>query len=206
MMKKLQILWYVKKDDFTNYCIDFKPYNNKTIEGYEISEVDEDLIYDLSDKNPDELELLGFFHSENELKRFLKNSIETTFNNSDSNELEEKLSKSYENIEWIGEDYYISYGTGKIGENKVLNWYDALKEEYSKSLDFWILWITGYDVYDIAPTGKALTFILSDILNLQESYFDEIIPKRRLEKEEWNKIIKRMEKKYHFELGLKRAL
>lgn len=204
MIKKLQILWYLKKDDFINYAIDFKPYNNKIIEGYELSEVDEDLIYDLADKNPDELNLLGFFHSENELKRNLKKAIEKSL---DSEVSEDKLLESYELIEWTGEDYYISYGSNKIGENKVLNWYDALKEEYSKSLDFWIMWITGYDIYDLAPTRKTLIFVLSDILNLQESYFDEIVPKKaRLEKEEWNKVIKRMEKKYHFEIGLKRVL
>ncbi|WP_409200776.1 hypothetical protein [Methanobrevibacter sp. DSM 116169] len=198
MTKKLQVLWYLKKDDFINYAIDFKPFNdNKKIEGYEISELDEDLIYDLMDKNPEELELLGFFQSESELKKYLKENIES----------EDDLLTYYENINWTGEDYYISYGPEKLGSNKILNWYDALKEEYSKSLGIWIQWITGYDTYDLKCGGKVLTYVLADIFNLPESYFNELIPdKGMISIQEWNRVIERMEKKYHLELGLKKSI
>jgi len=209
MTDKLQILWYLKKDDFTNYCIDFRPYKNKKIEGYEISEVDEDLIYDLTDKNPDKLEVLGFFRSENELKKHIKNSIENNNNDLSSTELDKKTSKAYDAIEWSGEDYYISAGDDKLGSdsNKILNWYDALKEDYADSLGLWILWITGYDVFDLKCGGKVLTYVLSDIFNLPESYFDEMIPNKGIISiNEWNRVIEKMEKKYHFKTGLKRTI
>ncbi|MCC7553032.1 MAG: hypothetical protein KO202_00875 [Methanobacteriaceae archaeon] len=194
MIKKLQVLWYLKKDDFINYAIDFKPYKDKVIDGYEVSELDEDLIYDLADKNPDELDLLGYFHSENELKKHIKSK------NPDISNLDDL-------ILWTGEDYYISYGPESDPKNKVLNWYDALKEEYNSGRGFWILYVTGYDVFDLACKGNVLTYVLADILNLSEDYFKDLIPdKGYISKEEWNRVVERMEKKYHFELGLKRAI
>ena len=40
--------------------------------------------------------------------------------------------------------------------------------------------VTGYDPYDLKPSGKVLTYVLADILNLHESYFDDIIPDKGL--------------------------
>jgi hypothetical protein len=211
MIKKLQILWYLKKEDFTNYCIDFKPYSSKLIKGYEIADVDEDLIYDLCDKNPEELEIIGYFQSENELKKYLRDYItseeyELEIN---SQELEDKITTAMNTLNWTGEDYYMSYGSHSIGSslNKISNWFSILTEEYKSNLSIWVQWVTTYNVYDIAPTGKALTYVLSDILNLPESYFKEIIPnKNRLTKEEWNNILKKIYKKNHLDLGLCRAI
>ena len=61
MIKKVQILWYLNKDDLENYCIDFKEYKSHKLEGYEICDVDEDLIFDLCDWDPDRLEPIGYF-------------------------------------------------------------------------------------------------------------------------------------------------
>ena len=51
MIKKVQVLWYLNKEDLENYCIDFKEYKSHKLEGYEICDVDEDLIYDLCDRD-----------------------------------------------------------------------------------------------------------------------------------------------------------
>ncbi|MDL2271376.1 hypothetical protein LJC03_06190, partial [Methanobrevibacter sp. OttesenSCG-928-I08] len=137
MIKKLQILWYVKKEDFTNYCLDFKPYNSKLIKGYEIAELDEDLIYDLCDKNPDELEIIGYFHSENELKNHLREYITSEEYELEigSVELEDKINKAFDTINWSEEDYYISQGADSLGStsNKIANWFDILTEEYNSN-------------------------------------------------------------------------
>lgn len=43
MINRVQVLWYLNKDDLENYCLDFKPYKSHKLDGYEICEVDEDL-------------------------------------------------------------------------------------------------------------------------------------------------------------------
>jgi tyrosyl-tRNA synthetase len=44
MIRKIQGLWYLNKEDLENYCIDFKEYKSHKLEGYEICDVDEDLM------------------------------------------------------------------------------------------------------------------------------------------------------------------
>lgn len=51
MINRVQVLWYLNKDDLENYCLDFKPYKSHKLDGYEICEVDEDLIFDLCDRD-----------------------------------------------------------------------------------------------------------------------------------------------------------
>lgn len=213
MIKRIQVLWYLKKEDFTNYCLDFKPYESRKLQGYEICDVDEDLIYDLCDKDPDRLELIGYFQSQKELERHITNHIinEEFELEIGSDELNKKIENGLKTINFTGEDYYISCGEYDLGssENKIANWYDLLKEEYSSSgpYNLWVLWVTGYDVYDLAPTGKVLTYVLADILNLNESYFDNIIPnKGPLTKDEWNDILKKIYKKNKLNLGLCRVV
>ena len=36
MIKKVQVLWYLNKEDLENYCIDFKEYRSHKLDGYEI--------------------------------------------------------------------------------------------------------------------------------------------------------------------------
>lgn len=186
MIKKIQVLWYLTKDDFENYCLDFKIYNNHQIEGYEVCDVDEDLIYDLCDKNPDVYEPLGYFKNLKEIENHLKdNNIEAT-------------------VEFSEEDYYIAIKNDSV---VVKSWYEPLKKEYSTNSDLWISEITGYDIYDLAPTGKTLSYVLGDILNVNESYFDDIIlNKGRIEKEEWNTILDKVYKKNKINLGLRRVI
>lgn len=60
---------------------------------------------------------------------------------------------------------------------------------------------------DLKPSGKVLTYVLADILNLHESYFDDIIPdKGLLEISEWNNILDEVYKKNKLYLGLYRAV
>lgn len=212
LIKRVQVLWYLNKDDFENYCLDFKEYKSHKLEGYEIVDVDEDLIYDLCDRDPDRLEPLGYFKNIKEIQNHVKATIE---NNEyelsrDSPELKAKIDEAFENIEFSGEDYYISIGEG-LGcpQNRVANWYDSLRREYNSSSEdnMWILMVTGYDPYDLALTGKTLTYVLGDILNLNESYFDELIPnKGYIEVEEWNDILDKVYKKNKLYLGLKRVV
>lgn len=192
MISRVQVLWYMDKEYFENYCLDFKPYENHKIEGYEVCDVDEDLIYDLCEKNPDKFELLGYFKNKKEIDNYLKNN-------------------GYENkstIEFDGEDYYISIGDGEVGssENMIKSWYEPLKQDYKKD-GFWVLSVTGYDPFDINSTGKALSYVLGDILNVNESAFDDLIPnKGYIEVEEWNDILDKIYKKYKMDLGLKRTV
>ena len=207
MIKKVQVLWYLNKEDLENYCIDFKEYKSHKLEGYEIVDVDEDLIYDLCDRNPDRLEPIGYFKNKKELENYLRDTI--TNNEFDleigSPELEGKIEKACGNIEFTGEDYYISIDDGE----KIASWFDSLKKEYNSSSkdNIWVLTVTGYDPYDLSLTGRTLSYILADILNVTESSLDNFIPnKGRISVEEWNEILDKIYKKNKIYLGLNRAV
>ena len=212
MIKKVQVLWYLNKEDLENYCIDFKEYKSHKLEGYEIVDVDEDLIYDLCDRDPDRLEPLGYFQNRKELENYLSDTIT---NNEldlelDSPELKDKIQKAIDSVEFDGEDYYISIGDG-MGEegNVIASWFDSLRREYNSSSkdNVWVLAVTGYDPYDLSLTGKTLSFILADILNINESSLDKLIPnKGRITVEEWNEILENMYKKNKIYLGLNRVI
>lgn len=212
MIKRVQVLWYLNKDDLENYCIDFKEYKSHKLEGYEIVDVDEDLIYDLCDRDPDRLEPLGYFQNKKELENYLSDTIT---NNEldlelDSPELKNKIQNAVDSVDFTGEDYYISIGNG-LGEdgNRVASWFDSLRREYSSSSkdNVWVLAVTGYDPYELSLTGKTLSFILADILNLNESSLDKLIPnKGHITVEEWNEILDKMYKKNKIYLGLNRVV
>ena len=212
MIKKVQVLWYLNKEDLENYCIDFKEYKSHKLEGYEIVDVDEDLIYDLCDRDPDRLEPIGYFKNRREIEKYLSDFI--TNNEFDleigSPELEGKINDACENIEFLGEDYYISIGDGIGTEgNRIASWFDSLKKEYNSSSkdNVWVLTVTGYDPYDLSLTGRTLSFILADILNVKESSLDSLIPnKGRISVEEWNEILEKVYKKNKIYLGLNRAV
>lgn len=212
MIKKIQVLWYLNKDDLENYCIDFKEYKSHKLEGYEICDVDEDLIFDLCDVDSDRLEPLGYFKNQKELENHVSDFVENSeFELSlDSPELKSKIDKAIESIEFSGEDYYISIGSG-IGSdgNRIASWFEALKKEYKVATheNLWVLAVTGYDPYELSLTGKTLSFILADILNLNESSLDNLIPnKGRITPEEWNKILEKVYKKNKIYLGLNRVV
>ena len=212
MIKKVQVLWYLNKDDLENYCIDFKQYKSHKLDGYEIIDVDEDLIYDLCDRDPDRLEPIGYFKNIKEIENHVTDTIT---NNEfdlelDSPELNAKISKAIESIDFTGEDYYISIGDG-LGEdgNVIASWFDSLKKEYSSSSkdNVWVLAVTGYDPYELSLTGKTLSFVLADILNLNESSLDNLIPnKGRITVEEWNSILDKVYAKNKIYLGLNRVV
>ena len=211
MIKKVQVLWYLNKDDLENYCIDFKEYKSHKLEGYEIVDVDEDLIYDLCDRDPDKLEPLGYFKNKKEIENYLNDTI--TNNELDleigSPELNGKIQKAIDSIDFTGEDYYISIGNGVGSDgNKIASWYDSLRKEYnSSSNNVWVLAVTGYDPYELPLTGKALSFVLADILNLNESSLDNLIPnKNRITTEEWNEILDKLYKQNKIYLGLHRVV
>lgn len=202
----------MNKEDLENYCIDFKEYKSHKLEGYEIVDVDEDLIYDLCDRDPDRLEPLGYFQNKKELENYLSDTIT---NNEldlelDSPELKSKIQNAIDSVDFTGEDYYISIGDG-MGEegNVIASWFDSLRREYNSSSkdNVWVLAVTGYDPYDLSLTGKTLSFILADILNLNESSLDKMIPnKGRITVEEWNEILDKMYKRNKIYLGLNRVI
>lgn len=212
MIKKVQVLWYLNKEDLENYCIDFKEYKSHKLEGYEIVDVDEDLIYDLCDRDPDRLEPIGYFKNKKEIENYLSDTI---VNNEfeleiDSPELNDKIRDAIDSIEFTGEDYYISIGSG-LGEkdNRVASWFNSLRAEYNSSSkdNIWVLAVTGYDPYDLSLTGKTLSFVLADILNLNESSLEKYIPnKGHITVEEWNEILDKVYKKNKIYLGLNRVV
>ena len=212
MIKKVQVLWYLNKEDLENYCIDFKEYKSHKLEGYEICDVDEDLIYDLCDRDPDRLEPIGYFKNAKEIENYLSDTIT---NNEfdldlDSPELKEKINTACSNIEFTGEDYYIAIGSSLgSSDTKVASWFESLRKEYNSSSkdNVWILAVTGYDPYDLALTGRTLSYVLADILNLNESSLDNLIPnKGRITVEEWNEILEKVYKKNKIYLGLNRVI
>lgn len=75
MINRVQVLWYLNKDDLENYCLDFKPYKSHKLEGYEICEVDEDLIFDLCDRDPDRLQPVDYFKNRTEVENYLTDYI-----------------------------------------------------------------------------------------------------------------------------------
>ncbi|WP_405274268.1 hypothetical protein [Methanobrevibacter sp.] len=208
MIKKVQVLWYLNKDDLENYCIDFKEYKSHKLEGYEICDVDEDLIYDLCDRDPDRLEPIGYFKNKKEIENYLSDTIT---NNEyeldlDSPELKAKIADACNNVEFSGEDYYIS-----VGENyaKIASWFETLRSEYNSSSkdNVWVLAVTGYDPYDLSLTGRTLSYVLADILNLNESSLDNLIPnKGHITVDEWNEILDKVYKKNKIYLGLNRVV
>ena len=212
MIKKVQVLWYLNKEDLENYCIDFKEYKSHKLEGYEICDVDEDLIFDLCDVDSDRLEPIGYFKNIKELENYVSDFITNNeFELSlDSPVLKAKIDKAIESIDFSGEDYYISIGDGIGSEgNIIVSWFDSLKKEYriATQENLWVLAVTGYDPYDLPLTGKTLSFILADILNLNESSLDNLIPnKNRITVEEWNSILDKVYKKNKIYLGLNRAV
>ena len=212
MIKKVQVLWYLNKDDLENYCIDFKEYKSHKLDGYEIVDVDEDLIYDLCDRDPDRLEPIGYFKNIKEIENYVADTIT---NNEfdlelDSPELKAKINNAISSIDFTGEDYYISIGDGLGSEGNVIaSWFDSLRKEYSSSSkdNVWVLAVTGYDPYELSLTGKTLSFILADILNLNESSLDSLIPnKGRITIEEWNSILDKVYAKNKIYLGLNRVV
>lgn len=208
MIKKVQVLWYLNKEDLENYCIDFKEYKSHKLEGYEICDVDEDLIYDLCDRDPDRLEPIGYFKNKKEIENYLSDTIT---NNEydldlDSPELKAKITDACGNIEFSGEDYYISVGDDYA---KIASWFDTLRHEYDSSSkdNVWVLAVTGYDPYDLSLTGRTLSYVLADILNLNESSLDGLIPnKGHISVEEWNSILDKVYKKNKIYLGLNRVV
>jgi hypothetical protein len=212
MIRKVQVLWYLNKEDLENYCIDFKEYRSHKLEGYEICDVDEDLIYDLCDVDCDRIEPIGYFKNKKEIENYLSDFITNNeFELSlDSPELKSKINNAIESVEFDGEDYYISIGSG-IGrdDNRISSWFESLKKEYRIATreNLWVLAVTGYDPYDLSLTGKTLSFILADILNLNESSLDNLIPnKGRITAEEWNEILEKVYKKNKIYLGLDRVV
>ncbi|MBE6503560.1 MAG: hypothetical protein E7Z76_04640 [Methanobrevibacter sp.] len=212
MIKKVQVLWYLNKEDLENYCIDFKEYKSHKLDGYEIVDVDEDLIYDLCDRDADRLEPIGYFKNKKEIENYLSDTI--TNNEFDleigSPELNDKIQKAIDSIEFSGEDYYISIGSG-IGseDNKIESWYDSLRREYNSSSkdNVWVLAVSGYDPYDLSLTGRTLSYVLSDILNVTEASLDNLIPnKGHISVEEWNEILDKVYKKNKIYLGLNRVV
>ena len=202
----------MNKEDLENYCIDFKEYKSHKLDGYEIVDVDEDLIYDLCDRDPDRLEPLGYFQNVKELENYLTDTIT---NNEldlelDSPELNGKIQKAIDSVDFTGKDYYISIGDG-LGEdgNVIASWFDSLRREYNSSSkdNVWVLAVTGYDPYDLSLTGKTLSFILADILNINESSLDKMIPnKGHITVDEWNEILDKVYKKNKIHLGLNRVV
>lgn len=207
MIKKVQVLWYLNKEDLENYCIDFKEYKSHKLEGYEICEVDEDLIYDLCDRDPDRLEPIGYFKNRKEIENYLADTITNNEYELEigSPELESKISTAIDNVDFSGEDYYISIDDG----DKIASWFDALRQEYNSASkdNIWVLTVTGYDPYDLSLTGRTLSYVLADILNLNESSLDSMIPnKGHISVEEWNSILDKMYKKNKIYLGLNRVV
>ena len=211
MIKKVQVLWYLNKEDLENYCIDFKEYKSHKLEGYEIVDVDEDLIYDLCDRDPDRLEPVGYFKNKKEIENYLSDTV--TNNEFDleigSPELNSKIQKAIDSIDFSGEDYYISIGGVGNDESRIASWFDSLRKEYNSASkeNVWVLAVTGYDPYDLPLTGRALSFVLADILNLNESSLDSLIPnKGHISVDEWNEILEKVYKKNKIYLGLSRVV
>ena len=128
----------------------------------------------------------------------------------DSPELKNKIQKAIDSIDFTGEDYYISIGEGIGNENtRISSWYDSLRKEYDSSSkdNVWVLAVTGYDPYDLSLTGRTLSYVLSDILNVTEASLDNLIPnKGRITIEEWNEILDKVYKKNKIYLGLNRVV
>lgn len=207
MIKKVQVLWYLNKEDLENYCIDFKEYKSHKLEGYEICDVDEDLIYDLCDRDPDRLEPIGYFKNKKEIENYLSDTITNNEYELEigSPELVGKIKKACDNIEFSDEGYYISIDDGE----RIAGWFDALRSEYNSASkdNVWVLAVTGYDPYDLSLTGRTLSYVLADILNLNESSLDDLIPnKGHITVEEWNSILDKMYKKNKIHLGLHRVV
>ena len=108
MINRVQVLWYLNKDDLENYCLDFKPYKSHKLEGYEICEVDEDLIFDLCDRDPDRLQPVDYFKNRTEVENYLTDYItnEEYELAVDSVELKDKINKA---IEKLHEDLQFDY-------------------------------------------------------------------------------------------------
>ena len=122
----------------------------------------------------------------------------------------EILPKAIDSVEFSGEDYYISIGEG-IGndDTKIASWFDSLRKEYNSSSkdNVWVLTVTGYDPYELSLTGRTLSYVLADILNVTEASLDNLIPnKGHISIEEWNEILDKIYKKNKIYLGLNRVV
>ncbi len=155
---------------------------------------------------------MGYFKNIKELENYLSDTIT---NNEldlelDSPELKNKIQNAIDSVEFTGEDYYISIGDG-IGEDgtRIASWFDSLRREYNSSSkdNVWVLAVTGYDPYELSLTGRTLSYVLADILNVTEASLDNMIPnKNRITIEEWNEILDKVYKKNKIYLGLNRVV
>ena len=105
-------------------------------------------------------------------------------------------------------DKAIGNGIGNEG-NRIASWYDSLRREYNSSSrdNVWVLTVTGYDPYDLSLTGRTLSYVLADILNVTEVSLDKMIPnKGHITVEEWNEILDNVYKKNKIYLGLNRVV
>jgi hypothetical protein len=127
-----------------------------------------------------------------------------------SPELNGKIQRAIDSVEFDGEDYYISIGDGIGNEgNRIASWFDSLRREYKSSSkdNVWVLTVTGYDPYDLSLTGRTLSYVLADILNVTEVSLDNLIPnKGHITVEEWNEILDKVYKKNKIYLGLNRVV
>ena len=153
------------------------------------------------------MEPIGYFKNIKEIENYLSDTITNNEYELEigSPELESKISEACGNIEFSGEDYYISIDGGK----RIAGWFDALRREYNSASkdNVWVLAVTGYDPYDLSLTGRTLSYVLADILNLNESSLDSLIPnKGQISVEEWNSILDKIYKKNKIYLGLNRVV
>lgn len=137
MVKTIYVRWYLKRSENRYYVLDWD-YSNPAEDtnlggGFEEEELSEQLIKTMMEVNEENMEYLGYFKTEKELKEHIKKLAEE----------EKKDIKEYGNIEWKGEDFYLIWGV--LGDPVICNALEALDVEYDISIENgnWLSYITG---------------------------------------------------------------
>jgi hypothetical protein len=152
MTDKIYMRQYLKRNELKYYVLDWqytRPESN--LGNYEETEITEDLILNMIEINPDNLEILGYFHTEKQLNEHIQSLIDDC----------ELIRKDINTIEWQGPDFYVKWG---LDEFTICNALEALDTEYDLSLENgnWMSWLTGWNL-GILDDTKTIKDCLMDL-------------------------------------------
>jgi hypothetical protein len=151
MNKKIYVNWKLKRSEHKFYVLD---WSYEKLQGYEETEVTKQLIETMTEINNENIDFIGYFKTQTELKQHLLTLAKE----------EDKNINEFGEIEWDGNGFYVNWGVA--GDAPVVcAALDALDVEYDVSCENgnWILWLTGHDsdIYNTVDLKEALMDLLN---------------------------------------------
>jgi hypothetical protein len=168
MVNEILVRWYLKPEKAKYYVLDwmFVDQDQEAPAGFEKEEITPELIEEMTEITPDNLELLGYFRTEEELQNHVEDIEE-----------EADLEKGeYGAIQWDGADFYVRWG-----EDEIIPALHALDVEYDIAHESgpWLSWVTGWIRDELETTLDVKECLLDvygcDIDSLCEQEIEDYI-------------------------------